>query len=573
MTAESKRIIIASVLIFVVLLFQPYYLRWIGVDVDYNNQDDSYSELIDDSSSPPHAEKEFVMEVRELSPTTNVDYELFTISSPLYQMVLSNNAGGSIVSSSFYPTNKNDNRFYGGFDKYGMYQHDLPVSIAPLDGSVCSPCLAFYDYDEKQYMFFDMPFALTSDLLSNNIDLSDGESVTLEFQHAEGGWLIKKQLTFRSDNYVVDMKYILEEAVPSYPLELYWAGGLRPTELFESDDITNGYAMVAQGDERVDVNITSGDKIERTVYNGASNWVAVRNKYFISSLIPKTPSAYATLSASGVGFGDREFTPVYNMSIGYNGGVQNIAAQLYLGPLDIDYIDKLDTNLDSSMSFGFSLIKPIGKFVLFLLKFFHDTLRLNYGVALILFAFLVWFVTRPLTKKAFESSKKMQKVAPMIKKVQTKYKDNPQKMNQEVMRLYKENGANPLGGCLPMLLQMPLLWSLFVVFRSTIEFRGANFIFWINDLSQPDILFNLPFRIPLYGDYVALLPILMGISIFMTQKMSMATMDPAQKPFMYIMNGFFILIFNSFPSGLNLYYTVYNLLNFYQQKTINAHSE
>ena len=124
-----------------------------------------------------------------------------------------------------------------------------------------------------------------------------------------------------------------------------------------------------------------------------------------------------------------------------------------------------------------------------------------------------------------------------------------------------------------MLLQMPLLWSLFVVFRSTIEFRGASFVFWINDLSQPDVLFNLPFHIPLYGDYVALLPILMGISIFMTQKMSMATMDPAQKPVMYIMNAFFILIFNSFPSGLNLYYTVYNLLNFYQQKTINANTE
>ena len=111
---------------------------------------------------------------------------------------------------------------------------------------------------------------------------------------------------------------------------------------------------------------------------------------------------------------------------------------------------------------------------------------------------------------------------------------------------------------------------MFVVFRSTIEFRGASFVFWINDLSQPDILFYLPFHIPLYGGHVALLPILMGISIYMTQRISMATMDPNQKPVMYIMNGFFILIFNSFPSGLNLYYTVYNLLNYYQQKLINT---
>ena len=153
---------------------------------------------------------------------------------------------------------------------------------------------------------------------------------------------------------------------------------------------------------------------------------------------------------------------------------------------------------------------------------------------------------------------------------------NVAKMSQTVLMknlaknsLYSSKGVNPLGGCLPMLIQMPLLFSLFIVFRSTIEFRGAGFMFWINDLSQPDILFNLPFHIPIYGSYVAVLPILMGISIFMTQRLSMATMDPSQKPIMYIMNGFFILIFNSFPSGLNLYYTVYNLLNFFQQKSIN----
>ena len=146
-------------------------------------------------------------------------------------------------------------------------------------------------------------------------------------------------------------------------------------------------------------------------------------------------------------------------------------------------------------------------------------------------------------------------------------------MNQEVMALYKEKGVNPLGGCLPMLLQMPLLWALFVVFRSTIEFRGAKFIFWIKDLSQPDVIINLPFSLPIYGAHIADLPLLMGISIFLTQRMSMATMDKAQRPMMYIMNGFFVLLFNQFPSGLNLYYTVYNILNFFQQRTIRLKSE
>ena len=107
--------------------------------------------------------------------------------------------------------------------------------------------------------------------------------------------------------------------------------------------------------------------------------------------------------------------------------------------------------------------------------------------------------------------------------------------------------------------------SLFIVFRSTIEFRGAPFFWWITDLSKPDVLFNLPFNIPIYGSHVGLLPFVLGVSMFFSQRLSMATMDSKQKPMMYIMNGFFILIFNGFPSGLNLYYTVYNLLNYFQQ--------
>ena len=117
-----------------------------------------------------------------------------------------------------------------------------------------------------------------------------------------------------------------------------------------------------------------------------------------------------------------------------------------------------------------------------------------------------------------------------------------------------------------MLIQMPLLFSLFIVFRSTIEFRGAPFMLWISNLSQPDTLFYLPFNVPIYGNQVAFLPILLGISMFLSQRLSMATMEKSQKPMMYMMSAFFFLLFNSFPSGLNLYYAVYNILNYFQQK-------
>ena len=121
---------------------------------------------------------------------------------------------------------------------------------------------------------------------------------------------------------------------------------------------------------------------------------------------------------------------------------------------------------------------------------------------------------------------------------------------------------------LPIMLQMPLLWALFIVFRTTIEFRGAPFFLWINDLSKPDVVYNLPFSIPIYGNGVAVLPLIMGGTLLLTMQISSASMDKSQKPVMYFMNGFFILLFNTFPSGLNLYYTAYNLLSFLQQRSI-----
>ena len=140
------------------------------------------------------------------------------------------------------------------------------------------------------------------------------------------------------------------------------------------------------------------------------------------------------------------------------------------------------------------------------------------------------------------------------------------------MELYKKKGVNPMGSCLPILLQMPLLIALFTVFRSTIELRGKPFVFWINDLSAPDIIFNLPFKVPIYGDYVCALPIIMALSMYAQQKMMTVggPQQEQQKMMQYFMMGFFFLLFNSFPSGLNLYYTLFNVLTIIQQKFTGA---
>ena len=161
--------------------------------------------------------------------------------------------------------------------------------------------------------------------------------------------------------------------------------------------------------------------------------------------------------------------------------------------------------------------------------------------------------------------KEMSRVQPLLTEIREKYKSDPQRMNKETMKLYKEHGINPLGGCLPMLLQLPLLGALFIVFRSTIQLRGASFIpGWIDDLSSADTIFTLPFSLPLYGDQFNILPILMAGTMMLQSKMTM--LDPKQKAMVYIMPIFMLLIFNQFPSGLNLYYTMFNVLTIFQQK-------
>ena len=165
----------------------------------------------------------------------------------------------------------------------------------------------------------------------------------------------------------------------------------------------------------------------------------------------------------------------------------------------------------------------------------------------------------------------MQALTPELNKLKEKYKNNQQKLQKAQMELYKKKGVNPFGSCLPMLLQMPLLFALFTVFRSTIELRGEPFIWWIKDLSAPDIIFYLPFKIPLYGNYVCALPLLMALSMYAQQKMmqpnnAAGPQANQQKMMQYFMMGLFFLIFNSFPSGLNLYYTLFNILTIAQQK-------
>jgi len=455
-----------------------------------------------------------------------------------------------------------------------VYDENMPVSLVLSTKDYCLPCLAVYDDREDKYDFINAPFRLVGYSDSpDSIFLNSGESVNFRYvlNDVDGNVLVQKSLSFSADNFISNHDFTVNDNHLDYvnSLELMWAGGLRPSERREDEDVQYSSGIISQAGEIEDVQTKGPDKnIDRIIYNGQTEWAAVRSKYFISALLTESPGSFATLSAENIILGGREQTPLYRASVGFPLDVITVSSRLYLGPLDIDHISSTGTNLDETMNWGWTIIRPISKGILWVLKFMHNALRLNYGIVLLLFALLIRFVTGPLTKKSFESTQRMQKIQPEIKKMQAKFKNDPQRLNRETMAMYKKHGVNPLGGCLPMLIQMPLLMALFIVFRTTIEFRGQPFVFWITDLSKPDIVFSLPFNIPVYGDGVAILPLLMGVTLFLTMRMSSATMDKSQKPIMYFMNGFFILLFNSFPSGLNLYYTTYNLMSFIQQQSI-----
>jgi YidC/Oxa1 family membrane protein insertase len=359
--------------------------------------------------------------------------------------------------------------------------------------------------------------------------------------------------------------------------EFGWQNGLPPTEPNFSDDYNYSQAYVYMGEELDGYQLSEPGKKELVTYSGSADWLAVRTKYFITALMHKNADVSEGIYFSGEGIQKQDYVQrLYDF--GYNVNYQNNyngdTLRVYIGPLDISELDRYHNELDQLvMNNGWyeHMFRFISLIILQLLQFFHSFIP-NYGIVIIIFSILIKVVLYPLTKKSYSSMKDMQKIQPLMTEIREKYKDEPQRMNSEMMKLYKEHGVNPVGGCLPMILQMPLLIALFIVFRSTIQLRGAMFIpGWITDLSQPDTLFLLPFSLPMYGNEFNILPILMALTMIFQSKMTMQ--DPKQKMMVYIMPIFMLLIFNRFPSGLNLYYTLFNLFTIVQQKFISTGSD
>ena len=559
----DRRSLLAMFLIALVIILMPYYFQAISpvseapflvsgcTDPGANNYNPKATD--DDGSCIYVVPK--TREALNPKPRTSLTAEheerFITVDTPLYTALVSSSGGGSIKSFNLKKYLMADSSLVNLISD--INSNNLFISFQNVDGEYISMQDPWLTDEPSQYIeVFGGPFILKFSTLYEEVS-------------------IEKTLTFEPDSYVVKVSTDLTSAsnkILGDFCSIVWEGGLPTTEPNTKDDVTyfNGYVYQA-GDsyqfKKVAPEIEKNQDGPLVAVRGKTDWVAVRSKYFTSVLLPNEESdiCWVGLKEEMV---ESLPIPLYSMGMGFNKN-QTSSISLYLGPLEYDTVRKVNIGLPSIMNFGFSLIRPISLGVLWLLKFFHQWFS-NYGVVLILFSVIVKIVVFPLTKKSHQSSKEMQALQPEIALLKEKHKNNPQKLNQATMNLYKEHGVNPLGGCLPLLIQMPLLVSLFQVFRSTIELRGAYFFGWITDLSAPDVIFRLPLSIPLYGDGFAVLPIIMGITMFIQQKM-MPTQASGQQKFMsYFMTGFFVLLFNGFPSGLNLYYTLFNVLTILQQK-------
>jgi YidC/Oxa1 family membrane protein insertase len=299
------------------------------------------------------------------------------------------------------------------------------------------------------------------------------------------------------------------------------------------------------------------DDIEMNDQVGNVQWIAARTKFFGIILLPRSyERAYGYVYATGG-----------NTSPSI--GIQDNNVLVYAGPLDYSTLRELGSNTHLMVDFGWPIIRDIGR-----LLFWFCTAVLsfvgNWGLKIIILSVVLKVMLMPLTTKSFRSMAKLKQVQPKMKELQEKYRNDPKALQSAMQKLYREEGVNPLGGCLPMLMQMPVFFALYRVLANSVQLRGADFMLWIKDLSSPEIL--IPFQNPMLGlDGIGLLAVLMGVSMFLQQKMT--TVDQSQKSMTYILPVFMTYLFMRFPAGLTLYWFMNNILTIGHQQMINKKLE
>jgi YidC/Oxa1 family membrane protein insertase len=397
---------------------------------------------------------------------------------------------------------------------------------------------------------------------------------TLSFHAALGSGSATLTYRFVGDDYHFSLEGRIEGLGGTGGVLLVDLGqGLRSVEAEAMPDYRE-YAVVTKADKTQKQRFASLDPGERVVLNGPFEWVAVKSKYFFAAVLAPEQNARPFAGAIAVGqprdsvpitglFGTRRSPLATRAAVTTTIAVPpagDFRFDVYVGPFEHRRLSQLGHGLDDANPYGWSIFRPIihpvSVVVVHILFWMHERLFLAYGWVLVIFGVLIRMLLWPLQQRAMESQMRMQAVQPLMQDIQTRYKAEPEKLQREMLRLYKEHKINPLGGCLPMLLPMPVLLALFFVFSNTIEFRGVPFL-WLPDLSRHD---------PLY-----IIPVIMGVSMFAVSKLGQRGLppNPQTKMMLYMMPAMLTFVFLRLASGLNLYYAVQNLISLPQQWLIS----
>jgi YidC/Oxa1 family membrane protein insertase len=382
---------------------------------------------------------------------------------------------------------------------------------------------------------------------------------------------ISKTYTFFRDLYEFDVAYEFNNSdkfISDNKYQVVWESSLNLTEYRSDQEANYSEAFAYMGGELEKIDATKVGEEYKSDFNGNTDYVSLRNKYFGLFIIPKDKKGDgAFMSGYMEHLKDNGTKENYSIAIKMdikNETVDKSAFKILITPLDYNILKSYELDLEKTLRFSLDfIVRPIAQYVILPVFLMIHKVIPSWGLVIIIFALLMKLVLNPLTKTQMNSMKKMSQLNPKITAIREKHKDDPVKANQQIMKLYKEEKINPMGGCLPMLLQLPILYALFGVFNSTIELRHASFL-WIKDLSAPDVILNLPFKIPIFGiSQISGLALAMGITMFIQQKMTVT--DPKQKAMVYVMPVMLTLLFFSFPAGLNLYYFMFNLFSIAQQ--------
>lgn len=426
-------------------------------------------------------------------------------------------------------------RLSGVYDEKGemveLVNHDAPMKPLSLEFSKKN---ATGKINKAQFIT-DAPSKIT---------LSDRKptgTITLSYKLGSG-FEIKKALTFYYNSYRMDADISISHStaqVAGSAFGVGWYGLTNQKDAFYSYD---GPVIYVDG-KRLE---KQPDMDETEEFDGDIDWAGLKNRYYNATFFPEDKrSKITTRQYSEENYG-------VTLRLVSQGNSKPIRFSVYGGPNRVDELKKMGRGFQKMINYGwFDIIaKPIYRMLIWI-----NSVLGNFGWSIIVITALIRGLFYPLQQKSFESMAKMRKLQPQMKIIQERYKKDKQKMNEELMALYKKHHVNPLAGCLPIVLQIPVFISLYKVLLGSIELQGAEFIWWIHDLSLKD---------PYY-----VTPILMGLSMFLQQKLSPQATDPVQRNVMLLMPLVFTVMFLNFPSGLVIYWLVSNLLSIAQQWNVN----